>query len=250
MPKKEIAPVEEENTDFSKEAFMRQVEKMRPDLVYPESWSSETRAKAADLVKPEQTRRRMFGIIPLKCRGDKCPLSEVCPLLAENLAPVGSSCPIEVSIISELQQAYMFELGVNPANMIEVAMVRDLINQEVLQHRATWLLSIEHFIQENVVGVSPDGEVIKQKQLHLAVELEDKLQKRKKEIRNQLLATREARAKAGQGSIDNAQAIANLVSEARKIERTKADFLLEKAGIKRTDDYVIDAEVVDEEDAA
>lgn len=248
MPEKDTASTEGA-IELSKEAFMDQIEKMRPDLTFPESWSADTKAKAANLVRPEQARRRLFGVIPMVCKGANCPLSEVCPLVKQNIPPVGSLCPIETSLISELMESYMVELAVNPNSLIEVSMIRDLINQEIQQHRATWLLSIEHFIQENVVGVSSEGEPVKQKQLHLAVELEDKLQKRKKEIRNQLLATREARAKAGQGNIDNAQAISNLLNEYRKIERTKADLLLQKAGVQRVDDY-LDAEIVDDDGEA
>jgi len=54
------------------------------------------------------------------------------------------------------------------------------------------------------------------KELHLAVELEDRLHKRRKDLRNQLLATREARAKVGQVQLDTAQAISETIYKVSK----------------------------------
>jgi flagellar L-ring protein precursor FlgH len=39
---------------------------------------------------------------------------------------------------------------VNPNNLVEVSMVRDLVDQEVQYLRKTKLLAKEHFIQENI----------------------------------------------------------------------------------------------------
>lgn len=240
-----MAESNKELEQYSKESFFEELREIRPDILYPEVWSDQQRAEVAELVKPQSVRKTLFSIIPMRCRGPECQFAEACPLQQKGIAPVGSPCPIEAALTQELMQEYMYELGVEPSNMIEVGMVRDLVNQEIQQNRASWLLSLENFIQENVVGVSAEGQIVKQKQLHLAVELEDKVLKRKKDIRNQLLATREARAKAGKGNLDTAQAISNLLAEVRSLERTKEKELLAKAGI--TDDYdaYIDVEEVD-----
>lgn len=176
-----------------------------------------------------------------------CPYAEICPLMQKNIAPKNLPCPLEMAMVQQFVKEYIEELGVDPDNLIEVSMVRDLIDQEIQQQRTSWTLSLEHFIQENVVGISPNGEVIQQKQLHLAVELQDKLQRRKRDIRNQLLATREAQAKAGQGQLDSAQMMSSLMDSLRKMEVEKKRTLAELTGQISKDDYIDAEEVSDEE---
>ena len=96
----------------------------------------------------------------------------------------------------------------------------------------------EHFIQENIIGVDESGQPIMRKELHLAVELEDKLHKRRKDLRNQLLATREAKAKAGQMQIDSAQAISDILYKVQAIEIQKEKLLKQKLGTYELDEYI------------
>jgi hypothetical protein len=116
--------------------------------------------------------------------------------------------------------------------------------------RKTKLLAKEHFIQENVIGIdSNTGEPIMKKELHLAVELEDKLHKRRKDLRNQLLATREAKAKIGQTQLDTAQAISDIMDKVSGIEKEREKLIRKKTGQFEIDDYIqsqiVDAEVVE-----
>lgn len=140
--------------------------------------------------------------------------------------------------------AYVEELDVDVTKMVEVSMVRDLVDQEIQQNRAAWTLSLEHFIQENPLGIDSEGRVIMKKELHLAVELQDKIYRRKEKLRSALLATREARAKAGQGQLDTAQVMSNILAEVKKVERAREQQLLQKVGFS---DYE-DAEIVDNEE--
>jgi hypothetical protein len=117
-------------------------------------------------------------------------------------------------------------------------MVRDLVDQEVQYIRKTKLLAKENFIQENIVGVDDSGKPILKKELHLAVELEDRLHKRRKDLRNQLLATREAKAKVGQTQLDTAQAISDIISKVQNIELQKDKLLKQKLGIADRDEYI------------
>jgi hypothetical protein len=118
--------------------------------------------------------------------------------------------------------------------------------------RKTKLLAKEHFIQENVIGIdSNTGEPIMKKELHLAVELEDKLHKRRKDLRNQLLATREAKAKIGQTQLDTAQAISDIMYKVKDIEKEREKLIRIKTGQFEIDEYIeadviVDAEIVEE----
>lgn len=232
---------------YDKTEFLKDFESLRPDLFLPESYSDEDKEKVAELVRPQRTKTSMFSSIPMTCEAHKCVFADTCPLLQESLAPKGNPCPIEMSIVSQFTSDYMHQLDVNPENLVEVSMVRDLVDQEVQYIRKTKLLAKEHFIQENVIGVDQDGQPILKKELHLAVELEDKLHKRRKDLRNQLLATREAKAKIGQTQLDTAQAISDILSKVQTIEKEKNKLIKQKTGELEYDEY-IDVEVLKDSD--
>jgi len=225
-----------------KNLFMDKFESLRPDLFFPEEWTDEQRAKAVELVKPQKTRTSMFSSIPMRCEAARCIFAETCPLHQQNLAPKGKACPIEMAMVSQFTGEYMEQLDVSPDNLVEVSMVRDLVDQEVQYLRKTKLLAKEHFIQENIIGIDKDGEPILKKELHLAVELEDRLHKRRKDLRNQLLATREARAKTGQTQLDTAQAISEIIHKVQNIEIQNAKLVRKKLGTYQVDDYIEESE--------
>jgi hypothetical protein len=154
------------------------------------------------------------------------------------LAPRGKPCPIEMSMVAQFTSDYIEQLEIHPDNLVEISMVRDLVDQEVQYMRKTKLLAKEHFVQENIIGIDQDGQPILRKELHLAVELEDKLHKRRKDLRNQLLATREAKAKVGQMQVDSAQAISEIMYRVQAIQLEKEKLLKQKLGIYEKDDYI------------
>jgi len=239
----EIEKIDQKNN------FIKSFESLRPDLFFPEEWDQSQIDKAIDLVRPQRTRNSMFASIPMRCESSKCLYASTCPLYAENLAPYGKPCPIEMSIVSQFTSEYMHQLDVSPDNLVEVSMVRDLVDQEVQYLRKTKLLAKEHFIQENIVGIdSNTGEPIMKKELHLAVELEDRLHKRRKDLRNQLLATREARAKVGQVQLDTAQAISEIIQKVKNVETEKNKILRQKLGTYEVDDYIVDSESSEEKE--
>jgi len=230
-----------------KTSFMKKFESIRPDLFFPETWTEEQKDKAIELVRPQKTRTAMFSSIPMNCEADRCIFASTCPLLKENVAPKNKPCPIEMSMVAQFTEEYLEQLDVNPNNLVEVSMVRDLVDQEVQYMRKTKLLAKEHFIQENVIGVDQDGQPILKKELHLAVELEDKLHKRRKDLRNQLLATREAKAKVGQVQLDTAQAISDIINKVQSLETQREKLLKQKLGTYEQDSYIIDSEEIREE---
>ena len=231
----------------NKNNFMKQFESLRPDLFFPDHWTDDQKEKAVDLIRPQKTRSAMFSSIPMNCEAERCIFATTCPLLKENLAPKNKPCPIEMSMVAQFTTEYLEQLDVNPNNLVEVSMVRDLVDQEVQYLRKTKLLAKEHFIQENIIGIDRDGQPILKKELHLAVELEDKLHKRRKDLRNQLLATREAKAKVGQVQLDTAQAISDIIGRVQAVESQREKLLRKKLGTSELDDYIIDSEVVEEQ---
>jgi hypothetical protein len=195
----------------------------------------------------------------MRCTAEKCPFADTCPFEQRGIAPKGSPCPIEMALVSQFMESIMTELSVNPDNLIEVSMVRDLVDQEVQQLRATKILAKESFIQENIIGIDDQGRPLIKKEMHLAVDLSDKLLKRKKEIRNQMMATREQRAKVGKAQLDSAQIISGWMDAVREVEEQKEKALRKRIGLDDYDEYVendralsgrdqdiVDAEIVED----
>jgi hypothetical protein len=179
-----------------------------------------------------------------------CPVAKTCPLLQKNLAPIGRPCPIEMAMVRQFFIDYVEELGVDTDRMVEVSMIRSLVDQEIQYLRTSKILSLDHFIQENVIGVNPEtGEPIMKKELHMAVELQDKIHKRMERLRSQLLATRESRAKAGQIMLDTAQTIANLMDESAKVDQIRDAVIRKKLGKADVDTYIeaSEAEIVSDD---
>jgi len=238
----------------NKNSFMKNFEEMRPDLFLKEIYETpEVRAKAREALKTQKTKLKMFSSIPMKCAGPECIFATECPLLKKNIAPAGKKCPVEMQAVTDFMYNLMEDLNVNSENMVEVSMIRDLVDQEIQHVRKSQWQANEGMTMEQVVGVDAEGRPVIQKALHLSVELEDKILKRKKEIRNQLLASREARAKAGHHAVDNAQHIAGMMKELREVELNKERLVREKLGIKDDDEYIkahdveiLDAEIIDD----
>lgn len=242
----EIEPVVSE-----KAAFMDTMKSLRPDLFYPVEWTDDQRNQVSEMIKPAKVRTALFASIPLRCKGQggrDCKFKTVCPLFQEGIAPGNNSiCPIELATAQQFMTEYIDELGVDPNNLVEVSIVRDMVDQEIQSLRKAWLLSMEDFIQENPIGTDDKGNVVYRKELHLAVELEDKLHRRKRDLRNQLLATREARAKVGQGTLDTAQTLSKILDQVREIDIAKQKKLNARLGFDEEFADFIDAEVVPEE---
>ncbi len=222
----------------SKDSFMDKFESLRPDLFFPEEWTGDEKNKVLEMLRPQKTRTSMFSSIPMRCEASKCIFADTCPLHKVNLAPLGKPCPLEMAMVAQFTAEYIEQLDVSPDNLVEVSMVRDLVDQEVQYLRKTKLLAKESFIQENVIGIDKEGNVIMKKELHLAVELEDRLHKRRKDLRNQLLATREARAKVGQVQLDTAQAISAIIHKVQAIEIENQKLIRKKLGTYDVDDYI------------
>lgn len=244
----------QEVEEFSdKSSFMKHFEELRPDFFLKEMYESpEIREQVAESIRSNNTRTVMFSSIPMKCRAAKCEFADTCPLQQQGIAPLDKKCPYEMSMVSDFMSNLMEDLTVDPENMVEVSMIRDLVDQEIQHIRKSNFLAREDLIQENVIGLDNENRPIIKKELHLAVELEDKILKRKKEIRNQLLATREAKAKAGQGMVDSAQVISHMFEEIREVELTRERLMREKLGTIGQDSYIesqtqiMDAEIVEE----
>lgn len=212
--------------------FIDMIRDLRPEVLYPELWS-EKQQKIMDAQGKgsRKTKTAIFASLPMICAGSRCPLRAVCPLYAQNEAPVGKICPLESAMIKDWTESIMFELAVDPNDLLEVSQVRSLVDQELQYMRASGLLAQEGFVIDEVIGVSPSGQEITKKALSLPIEYQDRILKRMKDLRQQLIATREAKVKAGQISKDQLTEISDVMAQIEEQQRQKERLLREKIGI-------------------
>lgn len=215
-----------EKTD--KSSWLDQFSSQRPDLFFPEDWSEDEKQYALDELKPARMKSAMFASIPLNCKASKCPFAKICPLQQKGQAPKGKPCPYEQAQVQAMTMQLINELAVDPDNLIEVSMVRTLVDQEIQYMRASNMLSMEDMIQDAVIGVSDRGEPIMKKELHLAVDLQDRILKRKDSLRKQFVATREAKAKHAAGELDTALQLSDIFVKVRDIQNAQEKMLKSK----------------------
>ncbi len=244
----EVAAAEHVVSADHKARVLAEIEQLRPDLYMPEDWTPDERESAVELVTRQRVRTGMMSNIPMKCRAAKCEFAEICPYMEKNMAPEGKPCPLEMAQVQMFYQNYLEEFGVSPDNLVEVSIIRDMVDQHIQLMRKTKILSLEYFIQENVVGLDGEGEPIIQKQLHQAVDYEDKIMRRLEKLRSAMLATREMRAKVGLAQLDNSQKMANALDAMKQKEYEYQQKLDNLTGDIFKDEYIEEAELLDDED--
>lgn len=205
---------------------------------FPKNWDDDMSMKALMRLSDSKIKTGAFTAIPMICQNHKCPFKNSCEFYKEKKAPEGSPCPYELGMVRSFMASYIEQLEIDTDNWVEVGQIRDLVNQDIQMTRAAKYLAKEDFIQENVIGVDSDGDPVFKKELHQAVELEDKIHRRKAQMLKQILATRESRIKAGAASIDSAQNMAALVEKMRKIEKEQSIELKRQLNIIDVDEYV------------
>lgn len=163
----------------------------------PSAWGSSQRLmKAVEKSIPQlKMKHGMYAAIPIVCRGHECPYAKTCPLLREGLAPTGERCPIEISMILTKFEDYCSEFDIDQQNVVDMSMVKDLIDVEIQINRADNILAIDgSFMQEIVVAVSENGDEIVNPQIHKASDYKDRLLKRKHDILHLMNSTRKDKA--------------------------------------------------------
>lgn len=217
--------------EIEKQQFMESFAELRPDIFYASDDAVET---PEDQFGPGKVRTSMYAQIPMNCTGPKCVYASVCPLVKSDNAPIGSKCPIEAGIVVEFTNGYIQQFGVSEDDMVELSMIRDLVDLEVQYMRSVKILAQEHFIVENPVGVDHEGNVVVSKDLHKAIDYEDKIMKRKHKILDAFNATREAKRKVGLAERDPSQMISDLVDGVREFRAQRDSMVLEAMGREYT----------------
>ena len=135
----------------------------------------------------------------LKCRGPSCPVNERCPLYKIKVAPVGSSCPVEMMLIDHWEKEYIEDLGIDMQSKIELDLVRDMIQADIMDWRTSQEIANNGLFDWNTVGFDEKtGRPYQQKVEAIAIGINLKFKNRKDRLREDLMATRKVKAKFGQ----------------------------------------------------
>lgn len=138
------------------------------------------------------------SVIPLLCAGEKCKFKERCPLYECHKHPLGRQCPIESDLLAFFRKRYIQEYSVNPADMTDLTMVNELAEIEIFEMRCNIALSKQEgqdLTQQNIAGVSNQGEPYYQQVIHTAWELKERLKIRKLKIIEALTGSRKEKWK-------------------------------------------------------
>jgi len=193
----------------------------------------------------DKANRGTSAALPLICNGKQCPFLHVCTLdQAKIPLPVGSKCPLELTLVSLWVNKHLKSLGIDdidsPENSFDMDMLYELAAQELIRYRCGAYLSKNPNIVENkLVGESVQGTPIFADVMNPVMEAMDRAGRNISKLREALLATRKSQVSAGQAIIDVTEKAAQIRMKARELSKSR----MSKEVIKDADFKVNDESV-------
>lgn len=202
------------------------------------------------------TRNGIHAVAPLTCCGpENCPFVQKCPIpdrdsdgdliygSAENY-PIGQECILEAIYMRQKIADYMVHLNVDPNNPVEVSIVNELALIDLYKNRALMIMSGgdrsgqgRDFMRIDILGFNENGDTAEQAKIHPAVEVIDKLEKRREKWLDKLMETRKAKAewiaKVGGGDDDS-----KVLSEIKQLREALMKMSLEVSEEDSEDIYL------------
>lgn len=164
-------------------------------------------------------RHGMAAHIPIVCYREKCPYQDVCYIPPDE-RPQNGRCPIEVATILTLFDRYCKSLGVTEEDVVDLSLIRELVDLDVQMIRADNRLAISaDFVEDVVTFVTPRGQAFTAPQLTKAVEYKDRIRRERHRILQLLNSTRKDR-EGGRNQADPSTYAAALLARARELERS------------------------------
>jgi len=147
------------------------------------------------------------------CLGpQKCPFIDRCPIPERDKQnqlqvgpdanyPIGRECILEKFYIQQKIIEYVSHLNVDPANPIEMSIVNELGLIDLYKNRTLMIMAVgdkagqgRDFMRVDVIGFSESGEKAEQAKLHPAVDMLDRLERRRDKWLEKLMETRKSKA--------------------------------------------------------
>jgi len=183
----------------------------------------------------------LYGPIAVVCAGPKCTLRGSCPLDKSGVAPVGHPCPLELMAAEHLTKQYITALKIDVNNQEEMDKVRELVECDIYDKFRTEAVlnkAMTAFEEESERFDPTSGQVIeRRKEVAKALDVKFRFKKRRDQIMNDLLGTRQIKAKYKiKKESDPSKVMSALIhklEEAEIVEDTKKDT---KDDIKKEDE--------------
>ncbi|MBC8436833.1 hypothetical protein H8D85_00760 [bacterium] len=167
---------------------------------YPEEMRDKLMVSKEQLKRLVQhTKASTYGVsetLPLVCKSAECPFASVCMFEKTGIAPKGERCPPEIIFLNEMVPQLIKDMGVDLENYMEVRMVQEYAATLLDERRARMMISIEGDVKEVATSVvQATGTVLYAEQATPYVDIKERAVKRLTQLRKELLATKEQRAK-------------------------------------------------------
>ena len=173
---------------------------------------------------PPEKRQRIFNslnrirtglhaVAPIMCLGpSKCPFIDRCPiperganqelqLGPDDNYPMGQECILENFFMQQKIIEYVEHLNVDPQNPVEMSVVNELALIDLYKNRSLMIMAVgdksgqgRDFMRVDVLGFNEAGDRAETAKLHPAVDMLDKLEKRREKWLEKLMETRKAKA--------------------------------------------------------
>jgi len=164
---------------------------------------------------------------PMMCHDQDCPMYQKCPLVRLRITrPIGEDCPVESAEIHTWQKRLFETLPAEEqGDPYNVMLVNDIALLQLIEQRAVVKLAQTGDIEQEItVGYAPDGGALKNKDIHRALQVLEKIGKRKTQLMSKLLATPQDKIRAAtSGMYDRSQAAAKLMEKMQDIQKRKQE---------------------------
>lgn len=245
--KKELKPV---GLDLvrSQEQAIAEIQQIEPEYMeYFTSLAPEKQQKITNSINRIQT--GLHAVAPVMCLGPKkCPFVERCPIPdrdANNKLdygpdanyPIGRECILEKFYMQQKIIEYVSHLNVDPANPVEMSVVNELALIDLYKNRTLMIMAVgdksgqgRDFMRVDVLGFSESGDKAETAKLHPAVDMLDRLERRREKWLEKLMETRKSKAdwmlKVGGGNNES-----KILSEIQKLREA----LTELEGVNKSE---------------
>ena len=196
----------------TKEEAIANITYMEPEYTtYLDNLDPKKRRRITNSINRVQT--GLHAVAPIMCLGpERCPFIAKCPIPEiddvgelvhgdDSNYPMGQECILEKFFIQQKMIEYVNHLNVDPGNPIEMSIVNELALIDLYKNRSLMIMSVgdksgqgRDFMRVDVIGFNENGDIAETAKLHPAVEMLDKLERRREKWLEKLMETRKAKA--------------------------------------------------------
>ena len=196
----------------SQEQAIANITEVEPEYMqYFDNLAPEKQKKIVNSINRIQT--GLHAVAPIMCLGpNKCPFIDRCPIPERDSNnkleygpdanyPMGRECILEKFYMQQKLVEYVSHLNVDPSNPVEMSIVNELALIDLYKNRTLMIMAVgdkagqgRDFMRVDVLGFSESGDKAEQAKLHPAVDMLDRLERRREKWLEKLMETRKSKA--------------------------------------------------------